>query len=81
MSKGNALMSGIGVGAVLGAIAGLALAPKPGKETRAMVGNRTRQLVSRKDYVVEGLSRRFKNGRTAQQVEENVIAEHAATGA
>ena len=81
MSKGNALMSGIGVGAVLGAIAGLALVPRPGKETRAMVGNRTRQLVSRKDYVVEGLSRRFKNGSAAQQVEEDVIAEHAANGA
>ncbi len=81
MSKSNTLVGGLCIGAALGAIAGLALAPKPGKETREMVSNRTRQLANRKDYVVEGLSRRFKNGKESQQIEEEVIAEHAANGA
>ena len=81
MSKSNTLVGGLCIGVALGAVAGLALAPKPGKETRQIVGNRTRQLANRKNYVVEGLSRRFKNGKESHDIEEAVIAEHAANSA
>jgi gas vesicle protein len=40
MEKSNKLTTGLIAGAVVGAVAGLLLAPKPGKETRHMITSR-----------------------------------------
>ncbi|MDP6550433.1 MAG: YtxH domain-containing protein [Dehalococcoidia bacterium] len=40
MERSNKLTTGLIAGAVVGAVAGLLLAPKPGKETRHMFASR-----------------------------------------
>ena len=54
MTTGNKFVVGLAVGALAGALTGMLLAPKSGKETRKVIktragelGSRTRQLVSK----------------------------------
>ncbi len=60
MAKTSNFLTGLLAGAVVGAIAGLILAPKPGKDTRELVGSRTSEIKNRAGYYVENLRERLK---------------------
>jgi gas vesicle protein len=44
MAKSNTFVTGLIAGAIIGAVAGLLLAPKSGKETRKLLKDRASQL-------------------------------------
>ncbi len=71
MAKGNKLIAGLVVGAAVGAIAGLLLAPKPGKETRKVVVTRSGALRQKTGEYVGTLRRRMRGRRGAKAVEES----------
>ena len=57
------LLAGFGLGALLGAIAGLLLAPKTGSETREMVGGKLKELKGKtEDWVAEQKAKRKSRG-------------------
>ncbi len=47
MTTGNRFLTGLIAGAVIGSVAGLLMAPKPGKETRQFVAYRANELKSK----------------------------------
>ena len=81
MQKSKTFLNGLLAGAIVGAVAGLFLAPKTGNETRHLVGTRSQILKNRKDYIVEGLSRRFKKEPAPVTIENDVMEEHGENGA
>ena len=60
MEKRNQLVTGLIAGAAVGAVAGLLLAPKPGKVTRRFVAARVRQNTGR---YLSTLRRTVRKGR------------------
>ena len=65
-------LAGVGVGALIGAAAGLLLAPKPGAETRAELGQKVEELRSKVgDWVKE---RRQKAGVSREHLSDEVGA-------
>jgi gas vesicle protein len=65
-------LAGVGVGALIGAAAGLLLAPKPGAETRAELGEKFEDLRSKvTDWMKE---RRSKAGVTREHSADEVGA-------
>lgn len=55
------LLAGFGLGALLGAIAGLLFAPKTGSETREIVGGKLKELKGKtEDWVAEQKAKRGK---------------------
>ena len=75
MAKTSNFLTGLLAGAVVGAVAGLILAPKPGRETRELVGTRTNGLRSRAGYYVENIRGRFN-----REPDENPIEIHSDNG-
>ncbi len=56
------LLAGFGLGALLGAIAGLLFAPKTGSETREIVGGKLKELKGKtEDWVAEQKAKRGKS--------------------
>lgn len=56
------LLAGVGIGAIIGAAAGLLFAPKAGSETRAELGEKFKELKSKTDeWVAERRAKRDKN--------------------
>ena len=47
MDRHNKILYGLGTGVIIGAAAGLLLAPKTGKETRKLVAERAESIKSR----------------------------------
>lgn len=53
------MLAGIGLGALIGAAAGLLFAPKPGTETREMLADKLKELKGKTDeWVAEQRSKR-----------------------
>lgn len=53
------LLAGFGLGALLGGIAGLLFAPKPGSETREQLGGKLKELKGKtEDWVAEQKAKR-----------------------
>jgi len=53
------LLAGFGLGALIGAVAGLLFAPKAGEETRHELADRMKELKSKtEDYVAEQRAKR-----------------------
>ncbi|MDA1220241.1 MAG: YtxH domain-containing protein [Chloroflexi bacterium] len=75
MAKTSNFLTGLLAGAVVGAVAGLILAPKPGKETRELVGTRTNEIRNRAGYYVENVRGRFK-----RESDEDAIEIHSDNG-
>ncbi len=75
MSKSNKFFTGLFAGAIVGAVAGLILAPKPGSVTRDIVGARTNQFRNRAEYYFGNLRERFKKEPVAESFED-----HSANG-
>ena len=61
------LLAGFGLGALLGAIAGLLFAPKPGSETRELVGGKLKELKGKtEDWVAEQKAKRGARGKAEE---------------
>ena len=61
------LLAGFGLGALLGAIAGLLFAPKPGSETRELVGGKLKELKGKtEDWVAEQKAKRSSRGKSEE---------------
>ncbi len=61
------LLAGFGLGALLGAIAGLLFAPKPGSETRELVGGKLKELKGKtEDWVAEQKAKRGSRGKSEE---------------
>ena len=60
-------MAGFGLGALLGAIAGLLFAPKPGSETRELVGGKLKELKGKtEDWVAEQKAKRGNRAKVEE---------------
>ena len=71
MSTSNKFVTGLLAGAIVGAVAGLILAPKPGRDTRDIVGARTNQLRTWADPYIGNLKERFKKERVAEAFDDH----------
>ena len=71
MTDGNKLFTGLIAGAVVGTIAGLLLAPKPGREARDLVASRAGEMRQKAgDYMVT-LRQRIKKAESNDTMEES----------
>jgi gas vesicle protein len=54
------LLAGFGLGALIGALAGILFAPKPGSETREEIGGRLKELKGRtEEWIAEQKAKRL----------------------
>ena len=65
MDRNHKVLYGLGTGVIIGAAAGLLLAPKTGKETRKIVGDRAGSIRSR----AAGTLRQAMRRRTSHGLE------------
>ena len=70
MTSRNNLISGLLAGAIIGAAAGILFAPKPGRETRQVVGARAVDLRDRAGGYIGNLKDRIRKARGTEAVEE-----------
>ena len=70
MAKSNKLFTGLIFGVAVGAVAGLLLAPKPGKETRKIVATRADTLRSKASDYVGVMRQRMRKSGALQAVNE-----------
>lgn len=64
------MLAGIGLGAVVGAAAGLLFAPKAGKETRDELSDKLKELKSKTEEWVEEQKHKRTNGKPEAALEE-----------
>ena len=72
MSTSNKFVTGLLAGAIVGAVAGLILAPKPGRDTRDIVGVRTNQVRNWADLYIGNLKDRFKKEPVGESFEDHL---------
>lgn len=73
MSVGR-FFTGVLVGAALGAVAGILLAPKSGKETREMLGEMASDMAKKTDETVQDIKRKADTLITdAQEKSEEIM--------
>ena len=70
MSTSNKLFSGLVVGALVGAAAGILFAPKPGRESRGIVGAKAGEIRNKTGEVIGTVKEKIRRGRSAESVEE-----------
>jgi len=70
MTSRNNLITGLVAGAIIGAATGLLFAPKPGKETRQVVGAKAVDLRNRAGGYIGNLRDKIKKSRGTEPVEE-----------
>ena len=80
MSKGNRFVVGLISGAVIGAAAGLLLAPKTGEETRHIVAERATQAKQKAGDFVGTLRQRVRQDKAPQGTEETSENHTGITG-
>ncbi len=68
-SKSFNLPSGIVAGAIVGTIAGMMFAPRPGKETRRIVVNRAGKIQIRAGDYIDNLRDKFRKGPSPETLE------------
>ena len=76
MTDWNKLFSGIILGAVAGAVAGLLLAPKPGKETRQIVATQAVDLRQKAGDAVGTLRQKIRKGELDPTANESYHNDH-----
>ena len=70
MTSRNNLITGLLAGAIIGAAAGILFAPKPGRETRQVVGAKAVDLRDRAGGYIGNIKERIRKTRGAEAVEE-----------
>lgn len=62
MNKDNAsqFFSGLGIGLIVGAIVGLLIAPKSGKETRKVISDKAKEVKEKAQKVVKDIKHKIK---------------------
>ena len=70
MTRSNKLITGLVAGALVGAAAGLLFAPKPGKESRTIVGTKAGEIRNKTGEYFGTIREKIKRGRSADSVEE-----------
>lgn len=73
------LLAGIGVGAIIGAVTALLLAPQSGAETRSYIGDTTGELLAKLRDTMDDV--RHKLDQVAQQTRQALGRHEAASGA
>ena len=69
MSANHKLIAALTTGAVLGAAAGLLLAPKPGKETRKVVAAQSGEIRHKASYYITNLRGNLRRKETNGKVD------------
>ena len=72
MSANHRLIAALTTGAVLGAAAGLLLAPNPGKETRKVVAAQSGQLRNKAGHYITNLRGNLHRGKNNGKVDAKV---------
>ena len=70
MTKSNKLITGLVAGALVGAAAGILFAPKPGRESREIVGTKAQEIRSKTGEYVGTVREKIRKGRSTDSVEE-----------
>lgn len=70
MSTSNKLISGLVAGALVGAAVGILFAPKPGRESRVIVGTKAGEIRNKTGEYIGTVREKIKRGRTSESVEE-----------
>ncbi len=70
MTSSNKLITGLLAGALVGTAAGILFAPKPGRESRVIVGTKAGEIRNKTGEVIETVKEKIKNRRSADTVEE-----------
>ena len=70
MTRSNKLITGLVAGALVGAAAGLLFAPKPGKESRVIVGTKAGEIRSKTGEYFGTIREKIKRSRGSSGVEE-----------
>ncbi len=61
------LLAGFGLGALIGAVAGILFAPKAGNETRGELGDKIKDLKGKtEEWIAEQRAKRHTNGSTEE---------------
>ena len=69
MSANHKLIAALTTGAVLGAAAGLLLAPKPGKETRKVVAAQSGEIRHKASYYITNLRGNLRRGKNNERLD------------
>ncbi len=70
MTKSNKLITGLVAGALVGAAAGLLFAPKPGKESRTIVGTKAGEIRNKTGEYIGTVKEKIRKSRSTDSVEE-----------
>ena len=70
MTSSSKLITGLVAGALVGAAAGILFAPKPGKESRVLVGAKAEEIRNKTGEVIGTVKEKIKRNRSAAKVEE-----------
>jgi gas vesicle protein len=83
MAKSNKVLAGLIAGVLVGAAAGVLLAPKPGRDLRESVGGRTAVVANRAGRAVKRLDSvrtRFKRDRPGQEIPGEAVYNGSVNG-
>ncbi len=70
MTRGNKLITGLVAGALVGAVAGILFAPKPGRESRGIVGAKAGEIRNKTGVYIGTVREKIRRGRSTETVEE-----------
>ncbi len=70
MTSSNKLITGLVAGALVGAAAGVLFAPKPGRESRVIVGAKAEEIRTKTGEYIGTVREKIKRGRSSEGVEE-----------
>lgn len=82
MTKNEKFLAGLVAGVVAGGVAAMLLAPKPGKDTRGVVGGRSSAAARRAGRYIGAVKNRIRKNRSDAPVSshsENVTAQNPTT--
>ncbi len=70
MTRSNKLITGLVAGALVGAAAGILFAPKPGRESRGIVGAKAGEFRAKTGGYIGTVKEKIRRNRSADTVEE-----------
>ncbi len=70
MTRSNKLITGLVAGALVGTAAGILFAPKPGRDSRVIVGAKAEKIRNKTGGYIGTVREKIKKSRSASSVEE-----------